>query len=132
MYVRFSQEAVSHRRSSKPEDPLELEPYQRMEELAERSHRQFLAHNVFDGRRAAFLAEQVGMLPDTVGTALLLVHEPERRLPARDARPPAQRNSEQAEPVVDRGSFLQQDRLPGEYSKSEFGRGDELQVGGIG
>src|SRR5215208_1044032 len=80
--VRFSEEGVSHRRSPKLEDPLKLQSHQRMEDLAERGHRQFVAHNVFDGCRSAIVAEPMGMLPDVVGTAQLLVHKPDRRLPA--------------------------------------------------
>src|SRR5918998_4097307 len=95
------EEAAQHRRPSEPEDPLQPRPHQRMEDLAKRLERQPVAHHVFDDRRSRPVAEPVGVLPETIGTAYLLVHEFGGWLPTRDSCPPAQRNPEEAEPVVD-------------------------------
>jgi hypothetical protein len=74
----------------------------------------------------------VGVLPKSVGTTQLLIHEPLGWLPAYDACLPAQRDSEYPEPVVNQGSFLHQDRLRCDDIEVELWWGDMLQVGGIG
>jgi len=103
-----------------------------VEDVAEGRNWQPVAHNVFDDRRLPAVVEPVGMLPDAIWTVHLLVYEPDGRLPAGDARLPAQRNPEQAEPVVDQDSFLHRDRLRREDPEVKFRRGDVLQVGRVG
>src|SRR5215211_8950905 len=103
-----------------------------MEDVAEGRKWQPVAHTVFDDRRLSAVVESVGMLPDAIWTVHLLVYEPDGRLPARDARLPAQRNPEQTEPVVDQGPFLHRDRLRREDPEVKFRRGDVLQVGRVG
>src|SRR5215216_1632728 len=103
-----------------------------MEGLAKRCKRQSVVYDVIDGRRCPTVVEPVDMPPDAIGTAQLLVHESDGRLPVCDTRLPAQRNPEQAEPVVDQGPLLYRDRLRREDSESEFPRGDALQVSRVG
>src|SRR5919112_2844248 len=71
----------------------------------------------------------MGMNPEAIGTAQLLVYELTGRSPVRDARPPTQRDPEQAELVVDQGPFSHRDRLWREDPETQFGRGDALEVG---
>src|SRR5215212_681688 len=87
--VRRPQKACSDRRSPEPEDTLELEPHRRMEDLAKQRERHPVAHHVFYYRHPSpTVAEAVGVLPDAIGAAQLLVHKPDRRLPAGDKRLP--------------------------------------------
>jgi hypothetical protein len=72
-----------------------------MEEIAERAERQPVVYGVFDNGPFPTIVKAVGVPPEPVGAAHLLVHEPDRWLPFRDTRQPAQRNPEQAQPVVD-------------------------------
>src|SRR5918997_876497 len=102
-----------------------------MEDLAKRRERYPVAHHVFDDRRSPTVSEAVGVLPDAIGPVQLLVHEPGRWLPTCDARLLAQRNPEQAEPVVDQDPFSHRDRLRREYPEAEFGWHDALQVGRV-
>ncbi len=72
-----------------------------MEDIAKRRKRQPIAHNVFDDRRFTIVVEPVCVPPEAIGTVQLLVYELDRWLPVRDTRLPAQRNPEQAKPIVD-------------------------------
>src|SRR3712207_1704684 len=103
-----------------------------MEDLAKRLERQPVAHHVFDDRRSRPVAEPVGVLPETIGAANLLVNESGGWLPTRDSCPPAQRNPEEAEPVVDNCPFPHWDRLRREYPEAELAWGDAFQVGRVG
>src|SRR5215218_6173448 len=103
-----------------------------MEDIAERPKRQSVAHNIFDDRRFTTIVEPVGVPPDAIGTTQLLVYESDGRPPMRDTRLPAQRDPEQAKPVVDQGSFLHRDGSGCEDPEAEFRRGDTLQVGRVG
>jgi len=67
-----------------------------MKDIAEQPKRQSVAHNVLDDRRFTTIVELVGVPPEAVGAAQLLVYEPDRWLPVCDTRLPAQRNPEQA------------------------------------
>ena len=67
-----------------------------MEEIAERRERKPVMHGVLDEGPFPIIAKPVAVPPESVGTKYLLVYEPERRLPIRDKRPPAQWNFEQA------------------------------------
>ena len=108
--VRF-EEAAAYRPLPKPEDPPQLQAHQRMEEIAQRPERQPVLYGVLDDSPFFSIVKPVGVPLESVGIAHLLVHEPGRWLPIHDTRPPAQRNREQAEPVVDQGSFLHRDRV---------------------
>src|SRR5215211_2713879 len=94
-----------------PEDPPQLQAHQRMEEIAERYERQPVVYGIFDDGSLAAITKPVGVPPESVGSTHLLVHEPDRWLPIRDTRQPAQRNPEQAQPVVDEGPLLHRYRV---------------------
>ncbi len=64
-----------------------------MEEIAERPERQPVVHGVLDDGPFTTVVKPVGMPPEPLGAAHLLVHEPVGRLPTCDARPPAQWDS---------------------------------------
>jgi hypothetical protein len=64
-----------------------------MDDLTERLERQPVVHHVFDDGCVVVFVESVGVNPEVIGTAQLLVYEPEGRPPVRDARPPKQRIS---------------------------------------
>jgi hypothetical protein len=100
-----------------------------VEDLTERPERQSVVHDVFDDCRVAVLVEPMGVNPEAIGTAQLLVYELTGRSPARDVCPPTQRDSEQAQLVVDQGPFSHRDRLWREDPETQFGRGDALEVG---
>src|SRR3712207_3281334 len=103
-----------------------------MAEIAERPERESVTHDVFDDRSSSTVVESVGVPPGATGAVQLLVYEPGGRLPARDTRPPAQRNPEQAEPVVDQGSLSHRDGQRREDPEAKFRRGDALQVDCVG
>src|SRR5918997_4436168 len=102
-----------------------------MEDIAKRPKRQSVAHDIFDDRRFTSIVESVGVPPDAIGPTQLLIYESDGRPPVRDTRPPAQRDPEQAKPVVDQDSFLHGDGLGCEDPEAEFRRGDKLQVGRV-
>src|SRR5215207_1521758 len=103
-----------------------------MEDLTESPKPQSVVYDVFDDSRVTILVEPVGVNPEAIGALQLLVYEPDGRLPVRYARPPAQREPEQAEPIVDQGPFSHGNRSWRENSEVKFGRGDTLEVGRLG
>ena len=72
------------------------------------------------------------MFPEAIGAAALHVHEPLRRLPDGDLALPAQGDAPQPQPVFDDGAAAHLRRPLGENAKVEPGRGDGLQVPGLG
>src|SRR5215204_7706372 len=76
-----------------------------MEEFADRHERQPVVHSVFDDGSFTTIVKSVGLSPESVGTTHLLVYEPDRWLPMRDTRLPAQPNPEQAEPTAGCGDI---------------------------
>ena len=102
-----------------------------MEEITERPERQLVLHGVLDNGPFFSIVKPVGVPPEPVGTTHLLVYESGRWHPFRDTRPPAQRDREQAEPVIDQGSFLHRDRLRREDPEAQFRRRDTLQIGRV-
>jgi hypothetical protein len=67
-----------------------------MKEIAYWRKRQPVVHNVLDDGPFPILVKPVGVFPEPIGASHLLVHEPDRWLPIRDTRLPAQRYSEKA------------------------------------
>ena len=125
------EEAAAYRPLPKPEDPPQLQAHQRMEEIAQRPERQPVLHGVLDDSPFFSIVKPVGVPPEPVGTAHLLVHEPVGWLPVHDACLPAQRNTEKAQSVVDCGPFFHWDRLWCEDLEVQFRRCNALQVGSI-
>jgi len=112
------------------EDPLEVaadeEPVGERAEWAEGDR---VADAVVDhGRALAVPLEAMGVLPERVGTLLLMVDEAERRLPRVDPGAPAQRHSVQPEPVLEQRSRLHPHRARRGHLEMEPGRGHRLQV----
>ena len=125
-------EEATYCRLPKPEDPPQLQAHQRIEVIAERHEWQLVVYGVLDEGSFATLVKPVGVPPESIGATHLLVHEPKGRIPVRNARPPAERNPEQPQRVVDRDPFSQRDRLRRKYTEAQFRGGNTLQVGRIG
>ena len=49
-----------------------------MKDIAKQPKRQSVAHEVFDDRRFTTIVEAVGVPPEAIGAAQLLVYEPDR------------------------------------------------------
>src|ERR687898_3661063 len=103
-----------------------------MKEIAQRRKRQPVVHSVFDDGSFPTIVKSVGVSPESVGTTHLLVYEPDRWLPIRDTRLPAQPNPEQAEPIVDQSSLFRGDRERCEDPEAKFRGRDTLEVCRIG
>jgi hypothetical protein len=97
-----------------------------MKDIAKQPKRQSVAHNIFDDRRFTTIVESMGVPPEAIGAAQLLVYELNRWVPACDTRLPAQRNPKQAKFVVNQGPFLHRDRLLREDSEAKFRWSDAL------
>lgn len=76
--------------------------------------------------------EFVGVDPQPVGTADLLVHKTPRRIPLPDTGLPPKGDAEQTELVVDEGPLTHGNGKRGHDPKRKFRRGDPFQVGLIG
>lgn len=91
-----------------------------------------VAHPVVHGRAAVLLGEGVGVVPEPVGTAQLLVDESERRIPGGDFGPPAQWYSMHAQAVVDQGADTHGDRARGQDLEAQPGWRQPFEIPGVG
>ena len=109
------------------EYPFEVAPHREpVRHRAEYAKRQLVIHDVHHARPPAFRGERVGVMPQAIRSADLLVTEDVRRIPSHDPRPPPYAQPVPLQAVFQQSAGVNIDRLRGQDLEIQPGRRDLL------